>query len=198
MFTAVLRAGLRSFCPDILGPPNSVYNQLHRHLAVSTFQQVASAFGYTALGVNITFTRDYHLLSQFYDTFVFGTLKNNTRLEAKGAGRLAESLKKTNTYRRRTTVCSPWLHCIVCLIFQSQLAKSRYQIVKSEGWRKPIRRLVENPDTHSDDERIETGFSICVKPGRNPIVTQFLRDCSDQYRDYLQRNARPNTKLVAS
>ncbi|KAJ7885250.1 hypothetical protein B0H13DRAFT_1628380 [Mycena leptocephala] len=78
VFGAVTRAGLKTFHPDLFGPAHSTYNQLHRHLAVSTFQSVAGWYGFTSLNVSLTVAQDYHLLSEMYDNFVNGTLKTNT------------------------------------------------------------------------------------------------------------------------
>ncbi|KAJ7137632.1 hypothetical protein C8R46DRAFT_922438 [Mycena filopes] len=74
-YAAVNRAGLKAFHPDVFGPTHSTYNLLHRHLAVSTFQTIAGWYGFTALNVSLTVAQDYHLLSDFYDHFMFGTVK---------------------------------------------------------------------------------------------------------------------------
>ncbi|KAJ7029892.1 hypothetical protein C8F04DRAFT_962372 [Mycena alexandri] len=74
-FSAVTRAGLKAFHPDVFGPTHSTYNQLHRHLAVSTFRSIAGWYGYTALNVSLTVANDYHLLSEMYDNYMFGTVK---------------------------------------------------------------------------------------------------------------------------
>ncbi|KAJ7894985.1 hypothetical protein B0H14DRAFT_3640847, partial [Mycena olivaceomarginata] len=85
-FAAVTRAGLKAFHPDVFGPTHSTYNQLHRHLAVSTFQAIAGWYGYTALKVSLTVAQDYHLLCDMYDNFMFGTLCDRRYKEAKSKG----------------------------------------------------------------------------------------------------------------
>ncbi|KAJ6578419.1 hypothetical protein B0H19DRAFT_1020685 [Mycena capillaripes] len=78
-YSAVIRSGLKAFHPDVFGPTHSTYNQLHRHLAVSTFRSIAGWYGYTALNVSLTVADDYHLLSEMYDNFMFGTIKTNIK-----------------------------------------------------------------------------------------------------------------------
>ncbi|KAJ7746178.1 hypothetical protein DFH07DRAFT_963050 [Mycena maculata] len=52
VFTMILKAGLQGFCPDLEGPVQSRYNQLHRHLAISGFRFLSSSFALSTLEVN--------------------------------------------------------------------------------------------------------------------------------------------------
>lgn len=104
VFGAITRAGLKTFHPDVFGPTHSTYNQLHRHLAVSTFHALVSWYGYTALGASVTVAGDYHLLAEMYDNFVFGTLKTNSRKEFNSPGSLGKALGKSNAEKRRGRV----------------------------------------------------------------------------------------------
>jgi hypothetical protein len=101
----VTRAGLKTFHPDVFGSALSTYNQLHRHLAVSTFQSVAAWYGFTALNVSLAVSQDYHLLSEMYDNFVHGTLKMNSRRENNTPGSLSKSLTQSSADKRRARVC---------------------------------------------------------------------------------------------
>ncbi|KAJ7829781.1 hypothetical protein B0H14DRAFT_3465455 [Mycena olivaceomarginata] len=62
VFTMILKAGLKGFCPDLEGPVQSKYNQLHCHLAVSGFQFLSSSFTLAALEVNAKIAEDSELL----------------------------------------------------------------------------------------------------------------------------------------
>jgi hypothetical protein len=104
-FAAVTRAGLKAFHPDVFGPTHSTYNQLHRHLAVSTFQAIAGWYGYTALKVSLTVAQDYHLLCDMYDNFMFGTVANNSHKESNTPGSLSKALVRSNADKRRAQVC---------------------------------------------------------------------------------------------
>jgi hypothetical protein len=103
-FSTVARAGLKAFHPDVFGPTHSTYNQLHRHLAVSTFQSIAAWYGYTLLNVSLTVTNDYPLLCDFYDNFLFGTVKTNSRKEKNSPGSLSKALVLSSADKRRTRV----------------------------------------------------------------------------------------------
>ncbi|KAJ7159120.1 hypothetical protein C8R43DRAFT_948463 [Mycena crocata] len=63
VFTMVLKAGLQGFVPDIEGPVQSAYNQLHRHITVSAFQFLSSSFPLMALNINNQVAQDHNLLS---------------------------------------------------------------------------------------------------------------------------------------
>jgi hypothetical protein len=80
-FTMVLKAGLQGFCPDVDGPVQSTYNQLHRNLAASAFQFLSSTLGLMALNTNNVYTNDYEMLCDMYNNYVYGTLAQNTKME---------------------------------------------------------------------------------------------------------------------
>ncbi|KAJ6523815.1 hypothetical protein B0H19DRAFT_1344934 [Mycena capillaripes] len=100
-YSAVTRAGLKAFHPDVFGPTHSTYNLLHRHLAVSTFRTIAGWYGYTALNVSLTVTEDYHLLSEMYDNFMFGTIKTNSHKENNSPGSLSKALNTSKDGRSK-------------------------------------------------------------------------------------------------
>ncbi|KAJ7898223.1 hypothetical protein B0H14DRAFT_3573560 [Mycena olivaceomarginata] len=176
-FAAVTQAGLKAFHPDVFGPTHSTYNLLHWHLAVSTFQTIAGWYGYTALNVSLTVTQDYHLLSDFYDNFMYGTVRDNSRKEHNSPGSLSKSLVHSSASKRRT-----------------RLADRRYKEAKLKGYRKPA--------AHSDDERPpggdarkKKGLHICAKDGRNPAITAFVRELDGAILKRIGRN--PNWNLKA-
>ncbi|KAJ7149891.1 hypothetical protein C8R43DRAFT_1192454 [Mycena crocata] len=102
VFTMVLKAGLQGFVPDIEGPIQSAYNQLHRHIAVSAFQFLSSSFALMALNVNNGVAQDHNLLSDMYNNFVYGTLAQNTKMERRNLGSLSQSLVNSVAYKART------------------------------------------------------------------------------------------------
>ncbi|KAJ6589314.1 hypothetical protein B0H19DRAFT_1058339 [Mycena capillaripes] len=186
-FAAVTRAGLKAFHPDVFGPTHSTYNLLHRHLAVSTFQTIAGWYGYTALNVSLTVTQDYHLLSDFYDNFMYGTVRSNSCKEHNSPGSLSKSLVHSSADKHRT-----------------QLADRRYKEAKSKGYRKPVLRLLKVKATHSDDERPpggnarkKKGLHICTKDGRNPAITAFVRELDGAILKQIERNPNRNLKCVS-
>ncbi|KAJ7197081.1 hypothetical protein C8J57DRAFT_1546280 [Mycena rebaudengoi] len=177
VFVAVTRAGLKSFHPDVFGPTHSTYNQLHRHLAVSTFQSIAAWYGYTALNVSIAVSQDYHLLCDFYDNFMFGTIKTNSRKEHNTPGSLSRALDQSGAEKRR-----------------DRLGAVHYREAKSLGYRKPILRMLKVTEVHSDDERPpggdarkNKGLHIAEKRGRSQIVTAFVRETDIKIQKRLDR-----------
>ncbi|KAF9456556.1 hypothetical protein BDZ94DRAFT_1326898 [Collybia nuda] len=64
--------GLEHWAPDILSTdPDSSYNLLHEHIALTTFEQVSGAFAYSHMGINLSFIHDFSLLRKFYRSFVY-------------------------------------------------------------------------------------------------------------------------------
>ncbi|KAJ7810603.1 hypothetical protein B0H14DRAFT_3880493 [Mycena olivaceomarginata] len=171
-FAAVIRAGLKAFYPDIFGPTHPTYNQLHRHLAVSTFQTIAGWYGYTALNVSLTVTQDYHLLC-------------GIRKENNSPGSLSKALVHSSADKRRARLCD-----------------RRYKEAKSKGYRKPILRLLKVKAMHSDDERPpggdarrKKGLNVCMKDGRNEIITAFVRELDGNILKRIERNPNRNKKM---
>jgi hypothetical protein len=100
----VQKAGLKGFCPDIEGPVQSKYNELHRHLAVSAFQYLSSSFALMALNVDNHIAQDDNLLCDMYDNYVHGTLTQKTRMERRRPGSLSQSLVSTVAFKARSRV----------------------------------------------------------------------------------------------
>ncbi|KAJ6560756.1 hypothetical protein DFH09DRAFT_865099, partial [Mycena vulgaris] len=93
VFTMILKAGLKGFCPDVDGPVHSKYNQFHRHLAVSGFQFLAELFALAALEVDVRVAANTELLGDMYDNYTYGTLARGTKQERRRPGSLKVSLK---------------------------------------------------------------------------------------------------------
>ncbi|KAJ7642228.1 hypothetical protein FB45DRAFT_1126640 [Roridomyces roridus] len=100
-YRAVSKAGLKTFHPDVFGPLQSTYNVLHRHIAVSTFGNIAQWHGFSALEVSVDVATDYHLISEMYDNFVYGTIKANSHKEYNTPGSLALAHKVGSAAKRR-------------------------------------------------------------------------------------------------
>jgi hypothetical protein len=112
-FAAVTRSGLKSFHPDVFGPVSSPYNQLHRHLAVSTFTQIALWFGLTNCAVSLTYAQDSTFLYGVFDHYVFNTLRDSSLLALnKGAQHVTETAVVAANKKRRETVCAFSAHLV--------------------------------------------------------------------------------------
>ncbi|KAF8219815.1 hypothetical protein L208DRAFT_1417653, partial [Tricholoma matsutake] len=65
IFRAV--ACLAKWAPDVLsGDPESMYNLLHEHIALKTFEQVSAAYGYSHMGANLSCVHDFVLMRKLY------------------------------------------------------------------------------------------------------------------------------------
>ncbi|KAJ7195941.1 hypothetical protein GGX14DRAFT_574639 [Mycena pura] len=180
VFTMVLKAGLKGFCPDLEGPAYSAYNQLHRHLTVSAFQFLSASFALSALDVNNKVTEDTILMCDMYDNYVYGTLAQKARMERRRPGSLAQSLKHGAEYKARTRV-----------------AKVRFETAVRLELRKPVKRMAYIAEVHSDDEHSAGGEvrRVREKPGRNPVVARFFREELDPEAEaYRKRNAKRGQK----
>ncbi|KAF7372994.1 hypothetical protein MSAN_00506700 [Mycena sanguinolenta] len=173
VFTMVQKAGLQGFCPDVEGPAQSSYNELHRHLAVAAFQFLSSSFALMGLNVNNEVAQNHDLLEDMYDNFVYGTLAQNTRMERRRPGSLSRSQQNSTAYKSRT-----------------RLATARFETARTLKLRKPVLRMVYVDEVHSDDEHGEVRH-VREKPGRNPVVTKFLLETLDvETENYKKRNGR--------
>jgi hypothetical protein len=105
MFRSVSFFGLARWAPDLMSSdPDSMYNLLHEHIALITFEQVASAFGYSHLGINLQLVQNFVLLRKLYRNFVFSHMYKLAKLEAKSPGSIAKGNDMTNVWRRRKEV----------------------------------------------------------------------------------------------
>ncbi|KAJ7789656.1 hypothetical protein B0H14DRAFT_3891746 [Mycena olivaceomarginata] len=180
-FTMVLKAGLKGFCPDVDGPAQYTYNQLHRRLAASAFQFLSSTFGLAALNVNNFYGNDYELLCDMYDNFVFGTLAQNTKMERRRPGSLSESQKNSTAYKAR-----------------ARLSRSRFDTAHRLKMRKPVQRMAY---VQEDPFRRRARQWCALGPRqarRNPTVTRFFLEKLDvEAEEYRKRNAKGGQKKPA-
>ncbi|KAJ7032234.1 hypothetical protein C8F04DRAFT_1359439 [Mycena alexandri] len=174
VFTMIQKAGLKGFCPDLEGPVQSKYNQLHRHLAVSGFQFLSSSFALAALDVNASVAEDTELLGDMYDGYAYGRLATKTKMERRRPGSLTKSLQNSAEYKAR-----------------SRLADTRFKTANRLELRKPVQRMANITESHSDDEHHPQHSLVRKKPGRNPIMGRFYREELDvSAEEYRTRNAK--------
>src|ERR1700761_854417 len=94
VFTMVANAGLLGFVPDVEGPAQSRYNELHCHVATSAFTFLSTSDVILGLGVNKEYARNTLFLNQVYDNFIYGTLTQKTKMERHAPGSLDKSLTR--------------------------------------------------------------------------------------------------------
>jgi hypothetical protein len=107
MFRTVACFGLERWAPDVLSQdPQSVYNSIHEHIALLTFEQVAQGYGYSFMGVDINMAKNFALMRKFYRSFVFSYCLVNMKAEAKSPGAVMRQHERENIVRRVADVGS--------------------------------------------------------------------------------------------
>lgn len=105
MFRTIACFGLERWAPDVLsGDAESMYNLLHEHLALTTFEQVAKGYGYSHMGINLTFITNFSLLRRLYRSFVFSYMFGIAKAEQRKPGSVAKGKEMTNVFKRRSDV----------------------------------------------------------------------------------------------
>ncbi|KAF8225327.1 hypothetical protein L208DRAFT_1408709, partial [Tricholoma matsutake] len=67
IFRTVACLGLAKWAPDVLsGDPESMYNLLHEHIALKTFEQVSTGYGYSHMGATLSCVHDFALMRKLY------------------------------------------------------------------------------------------------------------------------------------
>ncbi|KAF8225626.1 hypothetical protein L208DRAFT_1072530, partial [Tricholoma matsutake] len=96
MFRLVACLGLQQWAPDVLGNnPESMYNLLHEHIALKTFEQVLGTFGYSHLGTNVSCVNNFALMHELDQSFIFSYMHGIAKSEAKNPGSVAKAKQMT-------------------------------------------------------------------------------------------------------
>lgn len=108
IFRTVAILGLERWAPDILsGDPESMYNLLHEHIALKTFEQVSAAYGYSHMGINLSHIRDFPLMRKLYRSFVYSYMHKIAKSEEKSPGSVAKGKQMSTVWKRRSEVRIP-------------------------------------------------------------------------------------------
>ncbi|KAK7007543.1 hypothetical protein R3P38DRAFT_2553003, partial [Favolaschia claudopus] len=175
-FTMVVKAGLKGFIPDVEGPVQSHYNQLHRHVAVSAFRFLFRSHALYTFEINEDYANNVSFLNDVYDNFVYGTLAQNTKKERRDPGSLDKSITNSVAYKAR-----------------NRLTKLRFQAGRRLQLRKPVQRMIAIKEAHSDDEHVGKTRYVRDKPGRNPTVARFFLQELDPEAERYRRAHKPLT-----
>ncbi|KAJ7362632.1 hypothetical protein DFH08DRAFT_930881 [Mycena albidolilacea] len=99
-FSLVLAAGLEHWRPDLLGAPDSLYNQVHETVFLESFRKVAGNFSYVFLAPTVSGINKPTLIIDISRSFLFSYMKLKYRVEAKEPGKLAENRDNNNNSKR--------------------------------------------------------------------------------------------------
>jgi hypothetical protein len=103
-FSLVLAAGLEHWRPDLLGAPDSLYNQVHETVFLESFRKVAGNFSYVFLAPTVSGINNPTLIIDISRSFLFSYMRLKYRVEAKEPGKLAENRDNNNNSKRRGRV----------------------------------------------------------------------------------------------
>ncbi|GLB39666.1 hypothetical protein LshimejAT787_0701760 [Lyophyllum shimeji] len=173
--------GLLRWAPDVLGgDADSMYNLLHEYIALTTFQQAATAHAYAHMGLIVPLTDDFVLMRKLYRSFVFSYMHRIAKAEAKKPGSAKAAKQMIGVYKRRDA-----------------LAKGRIDVLKAYGFNKQVLALASETEAHSDDdlpegteESAEAVYQIAEKEGRSEKVKKFFRMADEQRRRMAMRRNR--------
>ncbi|KAJ3965809.1 hypothetical protein EV361DRAFT_1017082 [Lentinula raphanica] len=152
--------GLAKWRPDVLGAsPTSFYNQAMESIAISSFEYGLQNNGYISFEPNLEYVHNTAFLSRIYRNYVYSHLRKQILKESREQGRLASEAVRRGMYKRR-----------------KKLAKARIKFVKEAGYNNRVKRLVGEPECHSDDEDADDGsLHILIKNLRNENTSQFFK-----------------------
>ena len=101
MFRTVSFFGLAHWAPDVLSQdPNSMYNLLHEHIALMTFEQVAAGFGYSHLGIDLSLIHNFVLMWKLYRNLLYSYMHGIAKSENKTPGSIVKSKTMTNVWKQ--------------------------------------------------------------------------------------------------
>ncbi|KAJ3830991.1 hypothetical protein F5878DRAFT_679157, partial [Lentinula raphanica] len=106
LFASVAAIGLELWNPDVAGgSPESLYNSVHEHIAITTFQVLLSAFAYRTFAPDMSLAKNYVRCQDIYRHFVFHYIGKKIRKEGRIPGSLREQSARDNSNRRKAHVC---------------------------------------------------------------------------------------------
>ncbi|KAF8222616.1 hypothetical protein L208DRAFT_1321469, partial [Tricholoma matsutake] len=141
IFRTVACLGLANWAPNVLSSdPESMYNLLHEHIALKTFEQVSIVYGYSHMGANLSCVHDFALMRKLYQSFVFSYMYGLANSEAKSPGSVVKGKQMTSVWKQHNT-----------------LASGRVEVFKAQCFNDQVLALANENKAHSDDELAEGG-----------------------------------------
>jgi hypothetical protein len=120
IFSRVLVAGLTHWCPDLMGPSDSPYNQVHETVYLETFRLVAGSFSYYFLAPSAAGVDNPILICDIFRSFTFSYTKHKAKVELRQPGKLASNKADNNSGKRRKRVRPTLFPCPRFLIWTAK------------------------------------------------------------------------------
>ncbi|TRM56567.1 hypothetical protein BD626DRAFT_245301 [Schizophyllum amplum] len=137
MFRAVGMCGLKIWAPDYTNSgPKSMYNLLHRNIALKTFEAIVDKDGYCHLGLSTPLVQEHWaFVEQCYDNFVNSYFLRIARAEDKDTGAHTRTIERRKKTRRR-----------------AELAKKRVEYLEEFMYPDYMIDIARSVLAHSEDE----------------------------------------------
>ncbi|KAJ7846584.1 hypothetical protein B0H14DRAFT_3867673 [Mycena olivaceomarginata] len=101
IFSRVLVAGLTHWCPDLMGPSDSPYNQVHKTVYLETFRLVAGSFSYYFLAPSAAGVDNPILICDIFCSFTLLYTKHKAKVGLRQPGKLALNKADNNSGKHR-------------------------------------------------------------------------------------------------
>ncbi|KAF5349446.1 hypothetical protein D9758_014615 [Tetrapyrgos nigripes] len=164
--------GFEQWCPDWSEPCTSFYNNCHQTFAIDSFQQACMVGGYNRFGVDSKLYTNQVFLIKTYDNYVFGTLRDKARKEARDPGALERRVETNGIGKRRRAKAKEREIYLLAHRYSERVIKAvrgTYCASKDEG---PIidevtgkRKLINNHPYYIVKDVL----------GHHPLLTAFVR-----------------------
>ncbi|KAJ7855345.1 hypothetical protein B0H13DRAFT_1903173 [Mycena leptocephala] len=135
IYSAVLSAGLDHWQPDMLSPPDTIYNRIHQMVYTHTFKFALAAFAYRFLQPTPSAFNNDALINDIFLSFTFFYMRGKSKAELKAPGKLLRNNEDNNTSRRRKT-----------------LGKNRVTFALMDKQPERVVMMLKDQRCHSDDE----------------------------------------------
>ncbi|PPQ77157.1 hypothetical protein CVT24_009828 [Panaeolus cyanescens] len=174
---SLARAGLSEWRPDLNQTSSSLYNSLHRMVAIDNFRQAVIGGGYDHMLQDTHYLSDSGLLSKFYNGLVHYRYLKRFNRNAQDPGSVEAADEMSPVYKNR-----------------ERLAAARRKFLRDNGYPARYRQLITTKAT-SDDElapdeaqtlRGKQIYYIKTRPERSPAVNSFIRRI-DEMREQMTK-----------
>ncbi|KAK7036972.1 hypothetical protein R3P38DRAFT_3182983 [Favolaschia claudopus] len=160
-YTMVLAAGLEVWCPDVLGAPDSLYNQVHETVFFESFRSANISYAYRIKGPTTTGTNNPALIRYSY-------MRRKAQIELRTPGKLADNADEGRSRNRR-----------------ARLAEKRQAFALKDKFPDRVLQLVGDERCNSDDDSgtdddHKVIYSIKGKSLRSASATSFIHKLEDR------------------
>ncbi|KAK6988941.1 hypothetical protein R3P38DRAFT_2572359 [Favolaschia claudopus] len=167
-YTMVLAAGLEVWCPDVLGAPDSLYNQVHETVFFESFRSANISYAYRIKGPTTTGTNNPALIRDIYLSFTYSYMRRKAQIELRTPGKLADNADEGRSRNRR-----------------ARLAEKRQAFALKDKFPDRVLQLVGDERCNSDDDSgtdddHKVIYSINGKSLRSASATSFIHKLEDR------------------